>query len=115
VEHWDNALRAPAVAAATLLGGEGAYDPVPYFWSEQLGRLVQYVGHHGPADSLVLRGDPSGSEWSVCWMSGERLAATLTSGRPRDIAHSRRVIAERRPVDAGKLADPAVPVIEAVP
>jgi NADPH-dependent 2,4-dienoyl-CoA reductase/sulfur reductase-like enzyme len=47
VEHWDTALGAPDTAAATLLGEEAVYDPVPYFWSDQFGRMVQYAGHHG--------------------------------------------------------------------
>ncbi len=42
-EHWDGALRAPAVLAANLTGGSERYDPVPYFWSEQFGRMLQYV------------------------------------------------------------------------
>src|SRR5262250_1479789 len=50
VEHWDNALHAPAVVAANVLGGDEVYDPVPYFWSEQFGRMVQYAGHHTAAD-----------------------------------------------------------------
>ena len=58
-EHWDVALRAPAVLAANLLGGTEAFNPVPYFWSEQFGRMVQYVGFHGAADRMVLRGDPA--------------------------------------------------------
>ena len=51
-EHWDVALKAPEVVAANVLGGDEAYDPVPYFWSEQFGRMVQYVGYHGAADSM---------------------------------------------------------------
>ncbi len=46
VEHWDTALHSPRVAAANALGAGQDYDPVPYFWSEQFGRMVQYVGHH---------------------------------------------------------------------
>ena len=42
-EHWDVALHAPEVVAANMLGGDEAYDPVPYFWSEQFGRMMQYA------------------------------------------------------------------------
>jgi 3-phenylpropionate/trans-cinnamate dioxygenase ferredoxin reductase component len=69
VEHWDSALHAPEVAAANVLGEEREYDPVPYFWSEQFGRMVQYAGHHTPADRLVWRGDPADTAWSVCWLA----------------------------------------------
>ena len=69
-EHWDVALHAPEVAAANLLGGSEAYDPVPYFWSEQFGRMLQYVGYHGGADRLVWRGDPAQDQWAACWLAG---------------------------------------------
>ena len=59
VEHWDVALHAPEVVAANVLGGDDAdevYDAVPYFWSEQFGRMLQYAGHHGDATQSCGRG-----------------------------------------------------------
>lgn len=114
VEHWDTALNAPDVAAANLLGGERSYDAVPYFWSEQFGRMVQYAGHHPVADTMVWRGDPTAAHWSVCWLSGDRLEAVLTVDRPRDLLQGRRAIAAGARFDTGRLADPEVPVKAAV-
>jgi 3-phenylpropionate/trans-cinnamate dioxygenase ferredoxin reductase component len=113
-EHWDVALRAPEVVAANLLGGDEAYDPVPYFWSEQFGRTVQYVGHHGAADWLLLRGDPAAHSWAACWLDGGRLVALLAVNAPRDLVQGRRVIESGQPVDADRLADPDTPVRAAV-
>ena len=112
-EHWDVALRAPAVLAANLLDGADTYDPVPYFWSEQFGRTVQYAGFHGAADRMTLRGDPADERWAVCWLAGHRLVAILTVDSPRDLLQGRRVIESGRPVDAARLADPQLPVREA--
>ena len=111
-EHWDIALQAPRVAAANVLGADEVYDPVPYSWSEQFGRMMQYAGYHGAADRLVWRGPgPSSSgPWTVCWLSGPRLVALLAVDRPRDLAQGRRVIASGTPVDASLLTDPAVPL-----
>jgi 3-phenylpropionate/trans-cinnamate dioxygenase ferredoxin reductase subunit len=119
VEHWDTALHAPEVAAANVLGGDEIYDPVPYFWSEQFGRMVQYVGHHTAADRLIWRGDPAGQRWAACWLAGpdtaaDRLVAVLTVNQPRDLLQGRRVIGAGTPVDPGRLADPGVPVRDAV-
>jgi len=113
-EHWDTALRAPAVLAANLAGGSERYDPVPYFWSEQFGRMLQYVGDHRGADRLVWRGDTASDRWAACWLAGERLTAVLTVGLPRDVQQGRRLIESAVPVDVGKVADPAVPLREAV-
>ena len=107
-EHWDGALRAPAVLAANLLGGAESYDPVPYFWSEQFGRMMQYVGHHAGADRLIWRGDPAGPRWAVCWLAAGRLVAVLTVDLPKDLTQGRRLIESAAPVDPDKLADPAV-------
>jgi NADPH-dependent 2,4-dienoyl-CoA reductase/sulfur reductase-like enzyme len=114
-EHWDVALHAPEVVAANVLGGDEAYDPVPYFWSEQFGRMVQYVGYHGDAESLVWRGDPAEPTWAACWLTAGRLVAMLTVGRPRDLLQARRLIAAAGPVDPTRLADPAIPVKAAAP
>jgi 3-phenylpropionate/trans-cinnamate dioxygenase ferredoxin reductase subunit len=113
-EHWDVALHAPEVAAANLLGGSEIYDPVPYFWSEQFGRMLQYAGYHGGASRLVWRGDPAADQWAACWLDGPRLVALLAVDRPRDLVQGRRVIASGMPVDAARLADPGIPVRDAV-
>ncbi len=113
VEHWDTALHAPRVAAANLLGNDLDYDPVPYFWSEQFGRMVQFAGLPGASDRLVWRGDAAGPRWTACWLATEcpgagALTAVLTAGNPRDLLQGRRLIEAGRPVDPGRLADPAV-------
>lgn len=114
-EHWDDALRAPAVVAANLLGGEQAYDPVPYVWSEQFGRMVTYAGHPPAGERLVWRGSPGEPSWAVCWLTASNeLAAILAVDRPRDFVQGRKLAEARTPVDPDKLADTSVNVRAAV-
>ncbi|MEV6615167.1 FAD-dependent oxidoreductase [Streptomyces sp. NPDC051051] len=115
VHHWDNALQGPRTVAANILGtadGEApaVYDPVPYFWSEQFGRFVQYAGHHSGADTTLWRGDPAGPAWTVCWLRDDRLVALLAVGRPRDLAQGRRLIESGTPVDPELVVDPERPL-----
>jgi 3-phenylpropionate/trans-cinnamate dioxygenase ferredoxin reductase subunit len=111
VEHWDDALTAPAVVAATLLGGDAVHDPVPYFWSQQLGHYLQHTGHAAGADAVVHRGEPGAPEgWSTAWLREGRLVALLGVDRPRDVVQARKRIVSGDPVDADALADPATPV-----
>ncbi|MEU5640609.1 FAD-dependent oxidoreductase [Streptomyces milbemycinicus] len=120
VHHWDNALQGPRTVAANVVGSRNAhftgsvYDPVPYFWSEQFGRFVQYAGHHAAADELVWRGDPEGAAWSVCWLRGGALVALLAVGRPRDLAQGRKLIEQGSRLDRALAADPSVPLKSAV-
>jgi NADPH-dependent 2,4-dienoyl-CoA reductase/sulfur reductase-like enzyme len=138
VMHWDDAQAAPAVAAASLLadsaddiadggadvrpdaraGGPAAnsaepYDPVPYFWSDQFGHKLQYVGHHEQTDQLIRRTAADGELEGIGWLqpSGE-LTAYLAIDRPRHILHARRAIMRGAQPDPSRLADPAVPIAE---
>lgn len=115
VHHWDNALQGPRTVAANILGGALlAYDPVPYFWSEQFGRFVQYAGHHAGADEMVWRGDPVSPSWSVCWLREGALVALLAVGRPRDLAQGRKLIEAGAALDRALAADLSVPLKSAV-
>jgi 3-phenylpropionate/trans-cinnamate dioxygenase ferredoxin reductase component len=116
VEHWDSALHAPEVVAANILGGDDEYDPVPYFWSEQFGRMVQYAGHHDAGCRVIWRGDPAGRQWAACWLAAgeDRLSAVIAVGRPKDLLQGRRLIGAGERVDPARLADPGVPLREAV-
>jgi 3-phenylpropionate/trans-cinnamate dioxygenase ferredoxin reductase subunit len=111
-EHWDDALRAPAVAAATLLGQEASYDPVPYVWSEQFGRYLQWVGWRRSDEPAVWRGDPAaGTGWAAAWLDPDgRVTGMLLVDRQRDAMPARRLIGADRVVDADRLADPDVPL-----
>jgi 3-phenylpropionate/trans-cinnamate dioxygenase ferredoxin reductase component len=112
VEHWDNALHGPAVAAANVLGGSETWDPVPYFWSEQWGRMVQYAGRHEDADTLVWRDE--GERWAAFWLAGERLVAALAVDRPRDLVQARKLMERDAEVDAARLVDPLVAVRDCI-
>ncbi|MDT3437992.1 MULTISPECIES: NAD(P)/FAD-dependent oxidoreductase [unclassified Pseudofrankia] len=128
VEHWDSAQGAPAVAASTLLGlaaGQAVadlpvYNPVPYFWSEQFGRMVQFAGLPADDAHLVFRGDPAARRapdakkapgWSAGWFAPDgTLTALVTVARPIDMVAGRRLLTAAARPDQAQFADPAVPL-----
>jgi hypothetical protein len=72
--------------------------------------MVQFIGFHGAADRLVLRGDPAGARWGAGWLAGGVLVALLAVDVPRDLAQGRRLIEAAAQVDPARLADPDVPI-----
>jgi 3-phenylpropionate/trans-cinnamate dioxygenase ferredoxin reductase subunit len=115
LEHWDDALRAPAAVAASVLGRAVTHDPVPYVWSEQFGRYLQLVGLPGPAERTVVRGDLAGPREeegsAVCWLDdSDRLTAVLAVDRPRELVQGRKLIAGGAVLDPRLLADAARPL-----
>lgn len=113
-EHWTNAQQAGSIVADNVLGDRKPYDPVPYFWSKQFGRMLQYAGHHEPGDEVVWRGDPTDRRWSVCWIRDGVPVAVLAVNRPRDLVDARRFLAMDAEFDMSALADPARPLSDCV-
>lgn len=95
VEHWDDAGGAAAAAAAALLRGDEApaFDPVPYFWSDQFGHKIQYVGRHGPDDHVRLTRSSDGFLEAATWTTPEGVrSAWLGVDLPREVVSQRQSI-----------------------
>jgi NADPH-dependent 2,4-dienoyl-CoA reductase/sulfur reductase-like enzyme len=118
VEHWDDASSGPGVAVAALLapglGEIPPHDPVPYFWSDQLGHKLQYVGRHSEADNLIWRERENGS-WTALWLGADsRLSAALIADLPRENAQAQMAILRGLVLEPSLLTDPGVPLTKAV-
>jgi NADPH-dependent 2,4-dienoyl-CoA reductase/sulfur reductase-like enzyme len=94
VQHWDDASNGPAVVASGIVHGPDSvavHDPVPYFWSDQFGHRVEYVGHHAPADTATI--DASAEGWTVLWHDRDgRLTAALAVDQGRLTAELRKQV-----------------------
>lgn len=107
-EHWDDALHAPEVAAATLLGERATYDPVAYVWSEQFGGYVQCVGAFDGEPGLWRE---DGTTWAAGWLDADgRLGGLVSVDRPRDALQARKAIAAGGRLDPVRFTDPSVPL-----
>jgi 3-phenylpropionate/trans-cinnamate dioxygenase ferredoxin reductase subunit len=69
-EHWANALKQPAVAAAGMLGKSAQYDELPYFFTDQYDLGMEYVGHAPRYQKVVFRGDVAKREFTAFWLDG---------------------------------------------
>jgi 3-phenylpropionate/trans-cinnamate dioxygenase ferredoxin reductase subunit len=108
VEHWDNAKRQGAAAAANMLGAGEAYDRLPYFYSDQFDLGMEYVGHADRWDRVVLRGDPGDGKFLAFWLDGNRLVAGMNANIWKVNGAIRALVG--RTVAADRLADPQVPL-----
>ena len=79
VEHWTNAAEGGAAAARNLLAGSAAaqaYDPVPFFWSDQYATKIQVIGLPGPDDEVVVvEGSVEEGKLVALYRPGDRLRA----------------------------------------
>jgi len=89
VQHWDDAYASPSVVAAGIVHGADSdlvHDPVPYFWSDQFGHRVEYVGHHDPSDEVTVDEDHE-QGWTARWTNASgHLTAALAVDQSKLIA-----------------------------
>ncbi len=106
LEHWDNAQLQGRHAAEGMLGGAAPYAPLPYFWTELYGAMVQQVGLWEAGRPEVRRGSPGAARFSLFQMEGRRVVACVAVNRFPDLKQARILITAGREVDPSLLADP---------
>ena len=112
VEHWANALNQPQAAARAMLGQDVAYDNVPYFYTDQYDLGMEYAGYVEPGryDQVVFRGDVDRREFIAFWLADGRVLAGMNVNIWDVNDTVQALVRSGRTVDAGKLADPGVPL-----
>ena len=106
-EHWANALKQPAVAAAGMLGKPAEYAELPYFFTDQYDLGMEYAGHAPDYERVVFRGDVDGREFVAFWLDGDnRVLAGMNVNIWDVLDDVKSLIRSRSPVDPDQLADP---------
>lgn len=84
VEHWVVAERQGQTAARNMLGRREPFAAVPFFWTEQHGVALAYVGHAENWDRVDVEGRIEALDCRVTYWRGERKLAVATIGRNVD-------------------------------
>lgn len=97
-EHWTNALQHPALAVATLLGQpaprQSVTASVPYFWSDQYGKRLQFAGHYHHGDAVeIVEGDVSAHSFVAVYRREGHPVAVLGIGQPKIFGRWRKQLA----------------------
>ncbi len=99
IEHWTNAVEQAvhaaehALAATADTPGSGFFS-VPYFWSDQYDRKLQFVGNARPHDEVVIvDGSTADRRLTALYRRGDRLVACLAVNQPRALIAYRKLLA----------------------
>ena len=104
LESVQNAIDQAEAIAGNILGAEAAYDPKPWFWSDQYDLKLQIAGLNTGYDRVVVR--EVGAARSFWYFAGEKLLAVDAINAPRDYMVGKRLIEAGKSPEAGVLADP---------
>ncbi|HUK94771.1 MAG TPA: FAD-dependent oxidoreductase [Gaiellaceae bacterium] len=88
VEHWTSAAGQGAAVAHAILGEEMPHTALPYFWSDQFGLRLQYVGHAETWAAVEIEGEPGSLVARYLDGAGTTVAA-LAVNRPAEVGRLR--------------------------
>lgn len=98
IEHWTTASEQGAVAAKNLLAVDRGDSPVPYaevpfFWSDQFGSRIQFLGRaDGDENVTVVVGSVDERSFVALYERDGRLRAALGVSRPKQLMQFRRLL-----------------------
>jgi len=81
IEHWRLAQQHGSHVARAILGRGGAFAGVPFFWSNQGDKRLDYGGYAKGFDRIILQGDPDALDFIAYYATGDRVTAACSIGR----------------------------------
>ncbi|MCA8929401.1 MAG: FAD-dependent oxidoreductase [Alphaproteobacteria bacterium] len=116
LESVQNAIEQAEAVAATMLGSEALYVPVPWFWSDQFKCKLQIAGlNRGYARTIVRPGAKPGAQ-SVWYFSGSgRVLAVDAMNDPRAYMAGKRWLEARQSPTPAMIEDPAADLLKLAP
>ncbi|KQP41067.1 pyridine nucleotide-disulfide oxidoreductase [Methylobacterium sp. Leaf104] len=81
IEHWRLAQQHGTHVARAMLGRDAAFAGVPFFWSNQGDKRLDYGGYAKGFDRIILQGDPAALEFIAYYVTGDRVTAACSIGR----------------------------------
>ncbi|MEV0947402.1 FAD-dependent oxidoreductase [Rhodococcus sp. NPDC049939] len=102
VEHFDNASKQGAATANLMLGRVGVVDSAHWFWSDQFGKNLQFVGSARYTE-LALRGSVEGGEFTAFYLDNGIVRGAFALDRGEDIGAARELIGTS--IEPARLAD----------
>ncbi len=106
LESVPNAMEQAKVAAVNMAGGDEAYDPLPWFWSDQYDAKLQTVGLSAGYDAYVVRKNPASHSLAVWYFKDKILLAVDAVNDAVSFTVGKKLILQNAAPDQSLIADP---------
>ncbi|MFS8111465.1 FAD-dependent oxidoreductase [Rhizobium jaguaris] len=107
LESVQNAVDQAEAAAAIIAGGDEAYDPKPWFWSDQYDVKLQIAGFNLGYDETLLRPGTREGSASVWYFKKGRFIAVDAINDAKAYVTGKKLLETDTSPDKAVLADPA--------
>lgn len=96
-QQWNTAQSDGAAAAKAILGHPATPAEVPWGWTDQYGRSMQFAGWSHPHDEVVIDGDPESRDFLLVALRNGRPVGGVAMARPRELRATRTLIGAGEP------------------
>ncbi|WP_288585568.1 FAD-dependent oxidoreductase [uncultured Methylobacterium sp.] len=107
LESWQNAQDQAISVAHAIVGLDHARSVIPWVWSDQFDFNIQSAGFPERATSVVIRGDPDGTAFSVIGIEDGRVVSATCLNAARDMRALRKMMESGKAIEPAALSDPA--------
>jgi NADPH-dependent 2,4-dienoyl-CoA reductase/sulfur reductase-like enzyme len=75
IEHWRLAQQHGRTAARNMVGQDAPFRSAPFFWTNQGGPSLGYVGYARGWDEIIYQGDPADQDFLAFYVQKGRIVA----------------------------------------
>ena len=75
IEHYMTAMDQGSYSAFNMLGKMVPFGNVPFFWTRNYNKTVQYIGHASDFDEIYIQGDVSANKFLAFYIKKGKILA----------------------------------------
>jgi NADPH-dependent 2,4-dienoyl-CoA reductase/sulfur reductase-like enzyme len=114
VEHWRLAQQLGRTAGANMAGEKIEYLGVPFFWTEQAGITLRYVGYVSGWDEIIIDGNLAHKDFVAYYIKNNAVMAAAGINRDKEIDAIHLLIKEQNLPEVEALRDNSADVLSLV-
>lgn len=80
VEHWNHASQQGEVAAFNMLDKHIPFDIIPFFWTRNFNKTLQYTGYHREFDEVFVDGSLEDHKFVAYYIKDDKVQAATALG-----------------------------------
>jgi NADPH-dependent 2,4-dienoyl-CoA reductase/sulfur reductase-like enzyme/nitrite reductase/ring-hydroxylating ferredoxin subunit len=114
IEHWRLAQQLGRTAGANMSGKEIKFSGVPFFWTQQAGMTLRYVGFVKDWDEILIDGSIAGKKFIAYFIKNNTVMAAAAMNRDKELDAVHLLMKEQKLPEVEALRDNSADILELI-
>ncbi|MGB9595060.1 MAG: FAD-dependent oxidoreductase [Candidatus Poribacteria bacterium] len=94
IEHWRLAQQQGILAGSNMAGKPAEYRSIPFFWSNQVGANLKYIGWTNGWDEIIFKGSPANKDFIAYYVKNDKISAVAAVGNAMQVLATAELMQE---------------------